>query len=76
MLKKISIVRKVVKVMTILVLEIKKPRPMWEILFSTHHTDVGLLYIITSIAFLMGGALALVIRTELLLPGAAAHESE
>jgi cytochrome c oxidase subunit I len=59
MLKKISIVRKVVKVMTILVLEIKKPRPMWEILFSTHHTDVGLLYIITSIAFLMGGALAL-----------------
>jgi cytochrome c oxidase subunit 1 len=69
-LKKISIDRKVVKVMKILVLEVKKPRPMWEILFSTHHTDVGLLYIITSIAFLMmGGALALAIRTELLLPG-------
>jgi cytochrome c oxidase subunit 1 len=58
------------KKMKILVLEVKKPRPMWEILFSTHHTDVGLLYIITSIAFLMmGGALALAIRTELLLPG-------
>lgn len=43
---------------------------MWEILFSTHHTDIGLLYIITSIVFLMmGGALALGIRTELFLPG-------
>ena len=54
-----------------MVLEVKKPRPMWEILFSTHHTDIGLLYIITSISFLMlGGALALAIRAELLLPGA------
>ena len=54
-----------------MVLEIKKPRPMWEILFSTHHTDIGLLYIITSMAFLfMGGALALTIRSELFLPGA------
>ena len=54
-----------------LVLEVKKPRPMWEILFSTHHTDIGLLYIITSISFLMlGGALALAIRAELWLPGA------
>jgi cytochrome c oxidase subunit 1 len=53
-----------------LVLEIKRPRPMWEILFSTHHTDVGLLYIITSLAFLfMGGALAMAIRTELWAPG-------
>ena len=53
-----------------LVLEVKKPRPMWEILFSTHHTDIGLLDIITSISFLMlGGALALAIRAELLLPG-------
>src|SRR5919198_906114 len=44
---------------------------MWEILFSTHHTDIGLLYIITSLAFLfMGGALAMAIRTELFLPGA------
>jgi cytochrome c oxidase subunit 1 len=43
---------------------------MWEILFSTHHTDVGLLYIITSITFLMmGAALALGIRSELWLPG-------
>jgi cytochrome c oxidase subunit I len=53
-----------------LVLEVKRPRPMWEILFSTHHTDVGLLYIITSLAFLfMGGALAMAIRTELWAPG-------
>lgn len=54
-----------------MVLEVRKPRPMWEILFSTHHTDIGLLYIISSIAFLMiGGALAMVIRAELWLPGA------
>ena len=53
-----------------MVLEIKKPRPMWEILFSTHHTDVGLLYMFTSITFLMiGGALAMMIRAELFLPG-------
>jgi cytochrome c oxidase subunit 1 len=53
-----------------LVLEVRKPRPMWEILFSTHHTDIGLLYMITSISFLMmGGALALAIRAELFLPG-------
>ena len=53
-----------------MVLEVKRPRPMWEILFSTHHTDIGLLYIITSIAFLMfGGGLALAIRAELFLPG-------
>ena len=69
-MKKPQTDRKAAKVMIILVLEVKKPRPMWEILFSTHHTDVGLLYIITSIAFLMmGGALALAIRTELFLPG-------
>src|SRR5215469_2801962 len=42
---------------------------MWEILFSTHHTDIGLLYIITSMTFLfMGGVLALSIRSELFLP--------
>ena len=53
-----------------MVLEVKKPRPMWEILFSTHHTDVGLLYIVLSItAFMIGGALALAIRAELFLPG-------
>jgi cytochrome c oxidase subunit 1 len=52
------------------VLEVKRPRPMWEILFSTHHTDIGLLYIITSITFLMfGGGLALALRAELFLPG-------
>ena len=43
---------------------------MWEILFSTHHTDIGLLYVILSIvAFMIGGALAIGIRTELFLPG-------
>src|SRR5690606_40317236 len=43
---------------------------MWEILFSTHHTDVGLLYIYLSlVAFIIGGALAISIRTELFLPG-------
>lgn len=53
-----------------MVLEVKRPRPMWEILFSTHHTDVGLLYIVTSVAFLMmGGALAMAIRSELFYPG-------
>ena len=53
-----------------MVLEVKKPRPMWEILFSTHHTDIGLLYIVTSIVFLIaGGGLALAIRAELFLPG-------
>ena len=59
-----------------MVLEVKKPRPMWEILFSTHHTDIGLLYIITSITFLIaGGALALAIRAELFLPGAQVFQS-
>ncbi|MEM4418917.1 MAG: cbb3-type cytochrome c oxidase subunit I, partial [Candidatus Nitrosocaldus sp.] len=53
-----------------MVIEIAKPRPLWQILFSTHHTDVALLYLITSIVFFMlGGALALTIRTELLTPG-------
>ena len=43
---------------------------MWEILFSTHHTDIGLLYMITSItALMLGGALALALRAELFLPG-------
>jgi cytochrome c oxidase subunit I len=53
-----------------MVLELKKPRPLWEIIFSTHHTDIGLLYMITSLtAFAAGGALAMAIRTELFLPG-------
>ncbi|UVS69310.1 cytochrome c oxidase subunit I [Nitrososphaera viennensis] len=53
-----------------MVLEVKNPRPLWEILFSTHHTDIGLLYVIFSITSLMiGGALAMGIRTELFLPG-------
>ncbi|MCZ6583108.1 MAG: cbb3-type cytochrome c oxidase subunit I [Thaumarchaeota archaeon] len=54
-----------------MVLELHKPRPIWVIMFSTHHTDIGLLYMITSIAFLfLGGTLALAIRAELFFPGA------
>ena len=53
-----------------MVIEVRKPRPLWEILFSTHHTDVGLLYIITSFVFIfLGGAMALILRAELFLPG-------
>ena len=53
-----------------MVLELQKPRPIWQIMFSTHHTDVGLLYLISSLTFLfLGGALALGIRAELFLPG-------
>jgi len=52
-------------------LELPKPRPIWYIMFSTHHTDIGLLYMISSLAFLfMGGALAILMRIELFLPGA------
>src|ERR687890_832295 len=58
-----------------MVLEVRKPRPLWEILFSTHHTDIGLLYIIFSLTlFFMGGVLAISIRTELFLPGAQLFE--
>lgn len=53
-----------------MVLELQKPRPIWQIMFSTHHTDIGLLYTIMSLTFFfMGGALALGIRAELFLPG-------
>ncbi len=53
-----------------MVLELAKPRPIWYVMFSTHHTDIGLLYMITSLAFLfMGGALAIAIRIELFSPG-------
>ena len=53
-----------------MVLELAKPRPIWYIMFSKHHTDIGLLYMITSLAFLfMGGALAIAIRMELFYPG-------
>ena len=51
-------------------LELQKPRPIWQIMFTTHHTDVGLLYLISSLTFLfLGGSLALGIRAELFLPG-------
>ena len=53
-----------------MVLELQKPRPIWQIMFSTHHTDVGLLYMITALAFMfMGGALAMILRVELFSPG-------
>src|SRR5438132_5909562 len=43
---------------------------MWEILFSTHHTDIGLLYVYLSVtALIIGGALAMAIRVELFVPG-------
>lgn len=54
-----------------MVLELQRPRPIWQIMFSTHHTDIGLLYMISSIAFFfIGGALALALRIELFSPGA------
>src|SRR3990172_5638491 len=53
-----------------MVLELQKPRPIWQIMFSTHHTDICLLYMISSLAFLfMGGVLALIIRVEMFSPG-------
>ena len=54
-----------------MVLELKKARPVWQIMFSTHHTDVGLLYLIFSIlAMFIGGAMAIALRVELFAPGA------
>jgi cytochrome c oxidase subunit 1 len=51
----------------------ERPRPVgfarW--LFTTNHKDIGLLYIFTSFGFfLLGGALAMVIRAKLAQPGA------
>src|SRR2546427_12178973 len=41
-------------------------------MFSTHHTDVALLYTITGMVFLfMAGVLAMMIRTHLFFPGQA-----
>lgn len=40
------------------------------ILTTTHHTDIGILYIVTSVFFfLLGGTAALLIRTQLAQPG-------
>ena len=54
-----------------MVLELRKARPVWQIMFSTHHTDVGLMYLIFSIlAMFIGGAMAIALRVELFAPGA------
>ena len=54
-----------------MVLTLAKPRPIWQIMFSTHHTDVGLMYLIFSImALFIGGVMAIAIRVELFAPGA------
>ena len=53
-----------------MVLELARPRPVWQIMFSTHHTDVGLMYLIFSIlALFVGGAMAIALRIELFAPG-------
>ena len=54
-----------------MVLELARPRPIWQIMFSTHHTDVGLMYLTFSLlAMFVGGAMALALRVELFAPGA------
>ena len=54
-----------------MVLELARPRPIWQIMFSTHHTDVGLLYLVFSLlAMFVGGAMAIALRVELFAPGA------
>jgi len=53
-----------------MVLELARPRPIWQIMFSTHHTDVGLLYLVFSLlAMFVGGAMAIALRIELFAPG-------
>ena len=54
-----------------MVLELARPRPVWQIMFSTHHTDVGLMYLVFSLlALFVGGAMAIALRVELFAPGA------
>jgi len=53
-----------------MVLELARARPVWQIMFSTHHTDVGLLYLVFSLlALFVGGAMAIALRVELFAPG-------
>ena len=57
-----------------MVLELAKPRPIWQIMFSTHHTDVGLLYLTFSLlAMFIGGAMAIALRVELFCSWCATH---
>ena len=43
---------------------------MWRWLTTTNHKDIGTLYLVFSlIMFLIGGTMALIIRTELFQPG-------
>src|SRR5664280_812540 len=44
--------------------------PIWKLLTTTDHKTIGLMYLITSLAFFMlGGVLALLMRAELARPG-------
>jgi len=53
-----------------MVLELARPRPIWQIMFSTHHTDVGLMYLTFALlAMFVGGAMAIALRIELFAPG-------
>ena len=46
------------------------PRGIWRWLSTTNHKDIGTLYLVFSlIMFLIGGTMALIIRTELFQPG-------
>jgi cytochrome c oxidase subunit I len=44
--------------------------PIWQLLMTTDHKTIGLMYIVTSFGFFMlGGVLALLMRAELARPG-------
>ena len=46
------------------------PRGIWRWISTTNHKDIGTLYLLFSLVmFFVGGAMAMVIRLELLEPG-------
>jgi cytochrome c oxidase subunit 1 len=48
----------------------RRRSPIWQLLTTTDHKTIGLMYIVTSFAFFMlGGLLALLMRAELARPG-------